>query len=577
MDALDSEHYAKATRSGWLTLAGSPDVSPGRAREACMQIDPLNRRHFIRLAAQSTAALTAAGFAHAPPAAACVVAQEPSIEELGIADIQKRMQSGELTASKLAEAYLARIEQLDKHGPAVNSVIEINPDALAIARALDEERKTHAPRGPLHGVPILLKDNIETADRMMTTAGSLALEGPPATQDATVVARLRDAGAVIIGKTNMSEWANFRSTHSTSGWSGRGGQTRNPYVLDRNPSGSSSGSGAAVAANFCAVAVGTETDGSIVSPAAANGIVGIKPTVGLTSRAGVVPLAHSQDTVGPMARTVADAAALLGALVGPDPRDPATRSSDGKSFGNYTQFLLPEGLHGARIGIARKVYFGYSDKADAIAESAIRAIKDAGAVIIDPADIPTADEIAKDESELEVLLYEFKADLNQYLATRPAARAKTLAEAIAFNDAHADRELKYFGQELFVMAEAKGPLSDDAYRAAREKCLRLSRTEGIDAVMDMHQLDALVMLSDAAACPLDLVNGDRSLGGSSTPAALAGYPLITVPAGFVFGLPVNITFLGRAFSEPALIRMAYAFEHATKARRAPQFLSRLPD
>ena len=502
---------------------------------------------------------------------------EMSIEAATIAQLQAAMAGGTLTARRLVEIYLERIAALDVNGPALHSVIETNPDALAIADLLDQERRTSGPRGPLHGIPILLKDNIDTADRMHTTAGSLALLESRPTRDAFVAERLRAAGAVLLGKANMSEWANFRSTHSSSGWSARGGQARNPYALDRTPCGSSSGSASAVSAGLAAASLGTETDGSILCPASASGVVGIKPTVGLTSRAGVIPIAHSQDTVGPFGRTVADAAALLGAISGEDPRDAATSASAGRFATDYTRFLDKDGLRGARLGIAREVYFGYSEKTDAIAEAAIAAMEAAGAVIVDPADIPTAKRMSESQAELEVLHYEFKADLNAYLAgLNPEAAAHSLEDVIAFNEAHREQEMPYFGQEHMLAAQAKGPLTAPAYLAALAENHRLSRQEGIDAVMERLQLDALVMPSGSPPWKIDLVDGDHGLGGSSQPAALAGYPAVSVPAGYVFGLPVGITFMGRAFSEPKLIRLAYAFEQATRARLAPRFLRAEP-
>ncbi|HEX7102499.1 MAG TPA: amidase [Nitrolancea sp.] len=498
------------------------------------------------------------------------------IEERTFVELQARMESGELSAGSLLAAYVERIEQLDRRGPELRSVLELNPDAPAIADALDRERRERGPRGPLHGIPILVKDNIDTADRMMTTAGSLALEGSHAPQDAFVVERLRQAGAIIAGKANLSEWANFRSSHSSSGWSGRGGQGKNPYALDRNPCGSSSGSGQSVSANLIAAALGTETDGSIVCPSNNNGIVGIKPTVGLTSRAGVIPISQSQDTVGPMTRTVADAAALLGAIAGVDPRDPATAASAGQFHSDYTRFLDENGLKGARIGVVRAVYSGYSRAADAIVEQAIQVMRDLGAIIVDPADIPTAKELKSNDAEFEVMLFEFKAGLNAYLATLgPNAPVRTLEEVIRFNQENAAREMPYFGQENFEKAQEKGPLTERAYLDALATSRRLSREQGIDAVMNAHNLDALIAATGAPAWPTDLVNGDHFSGSSSGPAAMAGYPLISVPAGYAFGLPVGLTFMGRAFSEPTLIRLAYAFEQATKMRRPPQFLPTL--
>jgi amidase len=497
------------------------------------------------------------------------------VDEATIADLQQRMQSGQETARSLVEKYLARIDAIDRNGPSLHSVIETNPDALEIADRLDAERKSRGPRGPLHGVPILLKDNIATADRMMTTAGSLALVGATPPKDAFIVARLRDAGAVILGKTNLSEWANSRSTHSTSGWSGRGGQTKNPYALDRNPSGSSSGSGAAIAANLAAAAVGTETDGSVVSPSNNNSLVGIKPTLGLLSRSGIVPIAHSQDTAGPMTRTVADTALLLGAMAGVDADDAATRNSGRRGSRDYTKSLDANGLRGARIGVMRNRLFGSSPAADQIAETAIADMKKQGAVIVDPANIPTLGRF--DDSELEVLLYEFKADLNKYLSwLGPSSPVHSLKDVIAFNEAHKDQELRYFGQEVMVMAEKKGPLTSPAYKAALAKNLRMARTLGIDAVMTKYSLDALVAPTGGPAWLTDLVNGDSgtaSLPAPSSVAAVAGYPHITVPAGYVRGLPVGLSFIGRAWSEPTLIKLAYAYEQATRHRRPPTFAS----
>lgn len=498
------------------------------------------------------------------------------LEEKTINELQDAMGAGTLTSRGLVEMYQARIQALDQNGPALRSVLEINPDALAIADALDEERATKGPRGPLHGIPILLKDNIATADRMQTTAGSLALLGSQPARDAFVARKLREAGAVILGKANLSEWANFRSTTSSSGWSARGGQALNPYVLDRSPCGSSSGSATAVAANLAAASLGSETDGSILSPAATNSVVGIKPTVGLTSRAGVIPISHSQDTIGPFGRTVADAAILLGAITGVDERDAVTQESAGRFCTDYTQFLDRTGLQGARIGIPRQVYFGYSAKIDAVVNAAIGRMRELGAVIVDPADIPTAKQMADSKSEETMLLFELKAGLNAYLADLVSSPARTIAEIIAFNEAHAGEELPYFGQEHFLQAEETTSLSDPVYLAALEENRRLARQEGIDAVMDKHQLDALVMPTISLPCRIDLVNGDHFSGACTQPAALAGYPAISVPAGFVFGLPVGITFMGRAYSEPTLIKLAYAFEQGTQARRAPEYLPTTP-
>jgi amidase len=499
-----------------------------------------------------------------------------ALEEATVGDLQSGMASGRMTARSITQQYIDRIHELDRTGPTLRSVLEINPDALSIADSLDRERKAGKVRGPLHGIPILIKDNIDTADRMTTTAGSYALAGSIPLQDATIAARLRAAGAILLGKTNLSEWANFRSTHSTSGWSGRGGQAKNPYVLDRNPCGSSSGSGAAVAASMCAVAIGTETDGSIVCPSSANGIVGIKPTLGLVSRAGIIPIAHSQDTAGPMTRTVRDAAILLSALAGVDPRDVATSSIGTRGQTDYTKFLDPNGLRGARIGVARTKFFGYSDLTDKLTNDAIDAMKANGAVIVDPANIETAGKF--DDAEFDVLLYEFKADLNNYLASLgPRAPVKSLQDIIDYNDRHKDQEMPFFGQEIMIQAQAKGPLTEKKYLDELASNLKMSRTDGIDATMDKYKLDAIVAPTGGPAWTTDLINGDHFSGASATPAAVAGYPNINVPAGFAHGLPVGISFFGRAYSEATLIKLAYSYEQSTKHRRAPQFIPTLGD
>jgi amidase len=492
-------------------------------------------------------------------------------EELTITDAQAAMSAGRISARRLTEMYLERIERIDRRGPALNSVIETNPEAASIAEALDRERKAGRVRGPLHGVPVLIKDNVGTADRMETTAGSLALVGARPRSDAFIVARLREAGAIIIGKTNLSEWANFRSTHSSSGWSGRGGQTRNPYALDRNPCGSSSGSGAAVSSNLCVVAVGTETDGSIVCPSGTCGIVGIKPTLGLVSRSGIIPIAHSQDTAGPMARTVTDAAIMLKTLIALDPTDPVPwKGLRIPGAQDFTRALDPAGLRGARIGVARK-FFGFNDAVDKLMADAIDVMKREGATIVDPADIPTHGKL--DAPEFEVLLFEFKTDINKYLASlAPGDHPRTLKDLIDFNEKNRDREMSYFGQEIFTKAEAKGPLTDPAYIKALNSSKALAQAQGIDALMTKNKLDAIIAPTGGPAWTTDLVNGDHFTGGSSTPAAVAGYPNVQVPAGYVYGLPVGISFFGRAFTEARLIRLAYAYEQATKHRQPPRLL-----
>ncbi len=538
----------------------------------------LGRRDFLRAGG---IALIGAAMKRTPRVAAAGGGMERDfdVEEITIAELQAAMQAGRASAEALVEIYTRRVQMLDRNGPTLRAVQEINPDAPAIARALDEERRSRGVRGPLHGIPVLLKDNIATADKMETTAGALALVGARPRQDATVARRLREAGAVILGKATMSEWAYFKANPNSSGWSARHGQTRNPYALDRTPCGSSAGSAVAVAANLTAVALGTETDGSIVCPAGINGVVGIKPTVGLTSRSGVIPIGASQDTIGPFGRTVEDAATVLGALSGEDPRDPTTRPSVGKFHADYTRFLDPDGLRGARIGVPREFYWGYSPKSDAVAARALDTMRERGATIVDPVSIPNFDPDAFRASEFTVLLYEFKAGLNAYLADlEPDAKVRTLEDIIEFNKRHAAESLPFFGQETLIRAEAKGALTDEEYVKALQTNRRLAGPEGLDAVMDQHRLDALVAPTTNPAWKIDLVNGDAlaARGGSSRSAALAGYPLVSVPAGFTFGLPVGITFMGRAWSEPTLIKLAHAFERAVRARRPPRYLGTTP-
>jgi amidase len=548
MTAMDRRNFLErsaAVGAGLLAL-------PGCTTETRERVDQRTKK-----AADSTSA--------APPFA---------YDEVTVADLQQRMTSGKLTSRELTEAYLARMDEIDSGGPKLRAVIERNPDALAIADAMDVERKAGKLRGPMHGIPVLIKDNIDSADKMMTTAGSLALVGTPAPKDAFLVTRLRNAGAVVLGKTNLSEWANFRSSRSSSGWSGRGGQTRNPYLIDRNPCGSSSGTGSGISASLAAVGVGTETDGSIICPSSINGIVGLKPTIGLVSRSGIIPISVSQDTAGPMGRTVADVAVLLSVIAGEDAADAATAAGKGHIETDYTKFLNPTALKGARIGVARNLA-GFHPAADAAFDAAIKAIAAAGATIIDPANVPNLGKY--DEAEMDVLLYEFKDGLNKYLASRGATvTPKTLADLIAYNTRESAKEMPWFGQELFERAEKKGPITDAAYKAAREKCIKLVRTEGLDAVFAAHKLDALIAPSNAPSWPTDLVNGDKSSGGNSSYAAIAGYPSITVPMALTMELPLGISFVGTAWSEGKLIGLAHSFEQATKARRSPKFLPTSP-
>jgi amidase len=543
-----------------------PGESRGMPRRR--EIGPsVSRRDFI-----TRSALAGAAFSF--PALAARGAPNPEeLANASVGELGLYMQRGELSAVDIAHGCLARIDQLDRRGPMLGAMIELNPDVLAIAAERDAERKAGRVRGPLHGIPVVIKDNIDTGDKLATSAGSLLLAGAGAARDAFVIDRLRAAGAVLLGKTNLSEWANFRSTRSSSGWSARGGLTKNPHVLDRNPSGSSSGTACAVAAGFAPIGLGTETDGSIISPASVCGIVGIKPTLGLWSRSGIIPLAHSQDTAGPMARSVADAAALLGPLTGNDPRDLATGKNQGKNQRDYTRHLRPGGLKGARIGVPRNLA-GFHHAVDLALDAAVAALTSAGAVVIDELKLPTAGQF--DDAELEVLLYEFKTDLAAYFATRGASSpARSLDDVIEFNRRERSRELPWFEQELFERAATKGPLSDAAYVAARELCLRLTRREGLDPLLDKHQLDALICPSNAPAWVTDLVSGDHFIGGNTSFAAVAGYPSLTVPMGFTHSLPLGLSFIGRPWSEGRLIELGYAFERLTRAWRAPGFLPTL--
>ncbi len=534
----------------------------------------MKRRTFFKTTALSSSVLAISGIA------ACttqtVQETEPDFSkfkfnEITIDELQQKMSSGEMTSVEICQKYLDRIKLVD---PILKSVIELNPDALKIAQQLDDERKSGKVRGPLHGIPILFKDNIDTGDKMQTTAGSLALEGNIAPKDAFIIKKMREAGAVILGKTNLSEWANFRSDNSSSGWSGRGGQVRNPFCLDRSPCGSSAGTGAAVSANLCAIGIGTETNGSIVCPSGVNGVVGIKPTLGMWSRQGIIPIAHSQDTAGPMARTVKDAAILLGALAEFDANDAETHIEKGEIFSDYTQFLDDGGLKGMRIGIASEM-IGFNKKVDVLFKQAVEVMKSKGAEIIE--EVKFENRRKWGGPSYEVLLYEFKADLNQYLQEHSKAQVKSMEEIIEFNKNNADREMPWFDQEIFEQAQAKGDLTTKEYLTALKDSKKYAGKEGIDAVLKEHNLDAIIAQTNGPAWTIDWVNGDHFSGGSSSPAAISGYPNVTVPMGYVHGLPVGISFFGKAWSEPTLLKIAHVYEQATNHRKAPGFLKTLSE
>jgi amidase len=537
----------------------------------------MDRRQFL-LAAAATTATAAAGAAvsgsspDATSAASVSLRHVNDAAQASLAEVRDALGARRISSRDLVRFHLRRIAALDRKGPSLHAVITTNPDALRIAAERDDELRKGSSRGPLHGVPILLKDNLDTADQQPTTAGSLALDGTIAPRDAFVVRRLREAGAVLLGKTNLSEWANFRSNRSASGWSAVGGQTRNPYVLNRTPSGSSAGSGTAIAAGYAAAALGTETDGSIVSPSTHCSLVGLKPTLGLVSRTGIIPIAHSQDTAGPMTRTVTDAAILLGVIAGEDPADAATAASRGHVHSDYTRFLDRDSLRGKRVGVARQA-FGAHAKVDRLIEQQLDVLRGLGAIVVDPVNFPTWRKFGG--AEQLVLLHEFKADLAAYLATRgEGIGVRNLADLIAFNERYRAQEMPFFGQEVFLEAQSRGPLTDPAYLEALATCRRLARTEGVDAVMDEHRLDVVVApTSGMPASPIDPLLGDRGGGGCSSMPAVAGTPHLTVPAGYVHGLPVGLSFFGRAWSEPALLGFGFAYEQATKHRRAPRFLA----
>jgi amidase len=533
-------------------------------------ITPMKRRNFVRLASAAGLSTIAFPFAQCQPKAGekANSADQPSFEfaEMTVAEMQQRMKGGTLTSRALTQAYLDQIAALDKEGPKINAVIELNPDALGIAEAMDKERKDGKVRGPMHGIPILIKDNIDTADKMQTTAGSLALTGNVASGDAFVVKRLREAGAVILGKTNLSEWANFRSTRSSSGWSSRGGQTKNPYILDRSPCGSSSGSGVAVAANLCAVAVGTETNGSVTCPASMNGVVGIKPTVGLVSRSGIIPISKTQDTAGPFGRTVADATVLFSAMIGGDLADPARTTVTYKAFNDLSASLDINGLQGKRIGVD-KGFLKQHEGVDSLLKQALNQMRQKGATIVEVEYMKTQQ---TDGAESIVLQYEFKDGVNKYLS-KSNAKPKSLEALIAFNKANAATAMPYFQQELFEISQSRGDLESKEYKDALAKIMHVG--DLLNELFESQKLDALCGPATGPSWCTDLVNGDFWTGyGGYGPAAVSGFPSITVPMGAVNELPIGLSFLGKAYGEAALIRIAYAYEQASKNRKAPKFI-----